>query len=195
VLAVFAKPDPLTGPYFEETIYITPPRATPPALIPALELAVAALGLTHGPIHGEFRCDDERAWPLEVAPRPIGGLCSKALRFAGGMPLEELLLRHAVGEAIDAVEREPCASGVMMIPIERGGVYEGVDGLNEAREAADEVEITAKIGQTIEPLPEGSSYLGFIFARAGSPDEVERRLRRAHSRLQFRISPKLPVMR
>ena len=199
VLAVFEKPDPLDGPFFEETIYLTPPRAPQPALVPAIEKAIRALGLTHGPIHAEARVDGEQAWVLEVAARPIGGLCAKALRFDGGMPLEELLLRHAAGEDVSRLEREPCASGVMMIPIGRefagGGVYEGVEGLDSALEVAgvEEIAITAKIGHTLEPLPEGSSYLGFIFARGKAPEDVERSLRSAHSRLRFQMAAKLPV--
>lgn len=199
VLAVFEKPDPLDGPFFEETIYLTPPRSPQPALVPAVEKAIHALGLTHGPIHAELRVGGGEAWVLEVAARPIGGLCAKALRFNGGMPLEELLLRHAAGEDISRFEREPCASGVMMIPIGRefanSAVYEGLAGLDRAVEipGVEEIAITAKIGQTLEPLPEGSSYLGFIFARGETPENVDRALRSAHARLRFRIAAKLPV--
>lgn len=201
ILAVFKKPDPLNGPFFEETIYLTPPRALQPALVPAIEKAIRALGLTHGPIHAEARVDGERAWVLEVAARPIGGLCAKALRFNGEMPLEELLLRHAAGEDVSPLERESCASGVMMIPIggefAGGAVYEGVEGLDGALEIAgvEEIAITAKIGHTLEPLPEGSSYLGFIFARGNAPEDVERSLRSAHARLRFQMAAKLPVTR
>jgi biotin carboxylase len=199
VLAVFEKPDPLNGPFFEETIYLTPPRAPQPLLIPAIEKAIHAVGLTHGPIHAEVRVDGREAWVLEVAARPIGGLCAKALRFDGGMPLEELLLLHAAGEDVSHLERERCASGVMMIPIRRefvnSAVYEGVEGLEGALEIAgvEEIAITAKIGHTLEPLPEGSSYLGFIFARGKASEDVEGSLRSAHARLRFQIAAKLPV--
>jgi biotin carboxylase len=195
-LAVFGKPDPLNGPFFEETIYLTP-SAMQPAIQQATEKAIRAVGLTHGPIHAEARYDGRDVWVLEVAARPIGGLCAKVLRFDGGMPLEELLLRHAAGEDIAHIQREPCASGVMMIPIGRGGVYEGVEGLDSASEIAgvEEIAITAKIGQTMEPLPEGASYLGFIFARGKAPEDVERSLRNAHARLRFQIAGKLPVIR
>src|SRR6266581_1536449 len=132
-LAVFEKPDPLDGPFFEETIYITPPQAPQSALVAATEKAIRALGLTRGPVHAELRCDGREAWVLEVAARPIGGLCAKALRFRGGMTLEELLLRHAAGEDVSRIEREEGASGVMMIPIDQGGVYEGVEGLAKLR--------------------------------------------------------------
>ena len=134
---------------------------------------------------------------LEVAARPIGGLCARTLRFDGEMPLEELLLRHAAGEDVSAMEREPIAAGVMMIPIERDGIYEGVEGVDAAlvTPGVEDIAITAKIGQALERLPEGSSYLGFIFARAATPDAVEAALRRAHAKLRFQISAKLPVMR
>jgi biotin carboxylase len=196
-LAVFEKPDPLDGPFFEETIYITPPRVTPSTLVADTEKAIRALGLTRGPIHAELRCSAEAAWVLEVAARPIGGLCAKSLRFDGGMPLEELLLRHAVGEDVSRIQRQDVASGVMMIPIDQQGVYEGVEGLERAllTPATEEVEITAKIGQKLEPLPEGASYLGFIFARGATPEEVEQSLRAAHAKLRFQIAATLPVMR
>jgi len=196
VLAVFEKPDPLDGPFFEETIYLTPPRTPQPALISAIEDGIRALGLTHGPIHAELRYDGKQAWVLEVAARPIGGLCAKTLLFGGGMPLEELLLRHAAGEDVSSLEREEDASGVMMIPIERGGVYEGVEGIDDALKTVgvEEIAITAKVGQALEPLPEGSSYLGFIFSRGATPQEVERSLRASHAKLRFQIAPKLPVM-
>ena len=165
-LAVFDKPDPLDGPFFEETIYVTPSRETPAvqeALIAAARNAVRALGLTHGPVHAEMRYNAEGAWMLEVAARPIGGLCAKALRFEGGETLEELIITHALGTRKRSVcpqVSEP--SGVMMIPIPRAGIYQDVAGVEDA---GAEVIITAKQGQKLVPLPEGASYLGFIFAR------------------------------
>jgi len=196
-LAVFEKPDPLDGPFFEETIYITPPRFNPSPLIAATESAIHALGLTHGPIHAELRYDGRTAAVLEVAARPIGGLCSSALRFENGIPLEELLLRHAAGEDVSHLQLDPAASGVMMIPIAREGVYEGVDNLQAARKIPGvvDIEITAKLGHALEPLPEGCTYLGFIFARGGSPAEVEQSLKAAHAALRFHIAPTLQVMR
>jgi biotin carboxylase len=196
-LAVFEKPDPLDGPFFEETIYLTPPRTDSSELIAATETAIRALGLTYGPIHAELRYDGHTAWVLEVAARPIGGLCAKTLRFTGGMSLEELLLRHAVGEDISRAALEPGASGVMMIPIDRAGVFEGVEGVDAARQVpgVTSIEITAKPGHALEPLPEGSTYLGFIFARAENPEQVDLALRAAHAKLQFQIAPVLPVMR
>jgi biotin carboxylase len=200
VLAIFDKPDDLEGPFFEETIYVTPSResaAAQQSMREAVERAVRALGLYHGPFHAELRFNDCGVWMLEVAARPIGGLCSKALRFGAGMPLEELVLRHAIGEDIAALQLADDASGVMMIPIPRGGVYEDVAGVDDARavEGVDDAIITAKVGQMLTPLPEGASYLGFIFARGGDPAEVERALRRAHGELRFRIATALPLSR
>ena len=196
VLAVFDKPDPMDGPYFEETIYVTPSRLDRQACLEATGKAVAAVGLWHGPLHAEMRLNDLGVWMLEMAARPIGGLCARALRFDGGMPLEELILRHAWGEDISRLEREPQAAGVMMIPIPRAGILEGVDNLDAAWNTAgiESVEITAKLGERLVPLPEGSSYLGFIFARAETPEAVEQALREAHQKLRFSILGALPVM-
>lgn len=205
VLAIFDKPDPLDGPFFEETIYVTPSRASASdqgELVKCAERAVEALGLAHGPVHMEMRLNEEGAWMLDVAARPIGGLCAGALRFrtTGVSPipigLEELILRHAAGEDIRGYEREPQASGVMMIPIPQAGLYEGVDGVSEASEveAVDRIEITAKLQQKLVPLPEGASYLGFIFAQADTPQQVEDALRTAHAKLRFHISTAIPVM-
>lgn len=200
VLAIFDKPDPMDGPYFEETIYVTPsrlPQATQEAIVECTERAVAAVGLRHGPLHAELRINDQGAWLLETAARPIGGLCARALRFGESrMPLEELILRHALGEPVEEAPREPEASGVMMIPIPRAGVYEGVEGVEEAAgtPGVTGLEITAKVKQKLVPLPEGASYLGFIFARAEKPEQVEAALRQAHSQLRFHISAHLPVV-
>jgi hypothetical protein len=202
VLALFDKPDPLNGPFFEETIYVTPsslPADGQQAIVEAVTRASAAIGLAHGPIHAECRVNEGGVFVLEVAARPIGGLCARALRFEGdGSPysLEELLLRHALGESPDHWHREPSAAGVMMIPIPRRGVFRGVAGLDAARlvDGVEDIRITAKDDQVLVPLPEGASYLGFIFARAGSPAAVDRALRAAHARLQFAIDPEVLVV-
>jgi hypothetical protein len=220
-LAVFDKPDPLEGPFFEETIYVTPSRETAAVqqeLLATAENAVAALGLCQGPVHAELRYNSEGAWILEVAARPIGGLCARALRFAPAaakrratrrsqaasrdaspalqaarpseMSLEELILRHALGEDVASARLAGPASGVMMIPIPRAGVYESAGGMDRAL-AVDHIEdvvITAKGGQQLVPLPEGASYLGFIFARANTPAQVESALRASHANLEFRIA-------
>jgi D-alanine-D-alanine ligase-like ATP-grasp enzyme len=204
VLAIFDKPDPLEGPYFEETIYVTPSRLNMAELREVERCArdaARALGLTHGPVHAEFRVNEEGVWPLEVAPRPIGGLCARALRFVApdkvGEPvgLEELLLRHAVGLPGGDWAREAKASGVMMIPVPKSGVLERVDGVDTARRVAGitEVEITARVHDFIAAWPEGSSYLGFLFARGAGPEVVERSLRAAHAELKFTIADRLAV--
>jgi hypothetical protein len=160
-----------------------------------------ALGLTQGPLHAEFRLNEQGVWPLEAAPRPIGGLCGRALRFGdpnGGdlIGLEELLLRHAVNllEPGDW-SREAMASGVMMIPVPRSGVLEAVDGEKQALGVAgiSELQITARLHDYVAAWPEGSSYLGFLFARAETPRAVETALRLAHSKLGFRIAQRLAV--
>lgn len=203
VLAVFDKPDPLEGPYFEESIYVTPSRlsqAQQQSLEASLLSAVRALGLTHGPVHGEFRINDDGVWPIEIAARPIGGLCAGALRFVvpgelEKIGLEELLLRHALEMGGGDAPRESAASGVMMIPVPQSGILETVDGQEEARATTGVtgVEITARIHDYIAAWPEGSSYLGFLFASAEEPDEVENALREAHSKLRFVLTPRLPV--
>ncbi|MDQ6759110.1 MAG: ATP-grasp domain-containing protein [Acidobacteriota bacterium] len=193
VIALFDKPDPLNGPFFEETLYVTPSRTDPGTqknICLTAEKAVAALGLTHGPIHAEMRVNDSGVWMLEVAARPIGGLCARVLP---GLP--ELILQHAVSDPWSS-QLLPHAAGVMMLPIPRGGVYQSVQGVDAAKQIAgiDDVVITVKEGQRLVPLPEGNSYLGFIFAMANGPEEVEAALRASHSRLSFEISTALHVM-
>ena len=192
VLALFDKPDPLDGPFFEETIYVTPsrlPGATQARIAAVSRDACAALGLTEGPIHAELRVNEQGPWVLEVAARSIGGLCSQTLRFGTGVSLEELILCHALGRPLDSLEREQRAAGVMMIPIPRAGRLRAVTGRDEATavDGIEEVAVTMHPGQTVVPLPEGWQYLGFIFARADTPVAVERALREAHARLRFDI--------
>jgi biotin carboxylase len=203
-LALFDKPDPLDGPFFEETIYITPSRAgeeTQREIQAAAQAAVDALGLTDGPVHAEMRVNSQGVWMLEAAARPIGGLCARVLRFdslaARELSLEEILLLHAIGEDVSAAALAPGAHGVMMIPIAASGIFEGIDGLEQARRVPKitEVEITAKEGQKLEALPEGASYLGFIFARAFQPEDAEQALRQAHECLRPRIVRALPVVK
>lgn len=199
VLAIFDKPDPLEGPFFEETIYVTPSRLSPEQqkeITRAAAEAARALGLIHGPIHAEFRANENGVWPLEIAPRPIGGLCARALRFGPDLiSLEELLVRHALQMPDSNLERETAASGVMMIPVAATGALERIEGLEIAAMTpnVESIEITARLHDTIVAWPEGSSYPGFIFARAESPVEVERALREAHAKLRFVVTPELPV--
>jgi biotin carboxylase len=201
VLALFDKPDPLDGPFFEETIYVTPSRLPADAQTAIGELtawAARALGLKEGPVHAELRVNEGGPWLIEIAARSIGGLCSRTLRFGTGLSLEELILRHALGIEIESLERAPSPSGrvpgpagVMMIPIPQAGVLEAVRG-QEAAKAVDgieEITMTTHVGQELVPLPEGSRYLGFIFARGETTEGVEAALREAHRRLEFVIGP------
>ena len=208
-LAICDKPDPLDGPFFEETIYRTPsvaPAEVQQRMSEAVSAGIAAVGLHHGPVHVECRVSGGTVYVLEVAARPIGGLCSRALRFrsedreaSGGtdtiVSLEEVLLRHALGEDVSRYMREEAASGVMMIPIPKRGVYRRVAGLDEARGVAgiEDIRITAKPDTILVPLPEGKSYLGFIFARAAAPSAVDQALRNAHARLHFAIDREVVV--
>lgn len=199
VLALFDKPDPLEGPYFEESIYVTPSHLPDPVqeqISTCAAKCVRALGLTEGPVHAEFRVNDQGPWVLEVAPRPIGGLCSRVLRFGPHrIFLEELLIRKVLRLPSADLQREPDAAGVMMIPVPRSGILEEVQGTGRALAVTGvcEIQITARLHDFITAWPEGSSYLGFIFARAKTPERVEAALREAHGALRFTITPRLPV--
>jgi biotin carboxylase len=195
-LALFDKPDPLDGPFFEETIYVTPsrqPADTQTAIAACTAQAARALGLTDGPVHAELRINEQGPWLIEIAGRSIGGLCAQTLRFAqsADVSLEELILRQAVGLKSEPMERESQSGGVMMIPIPGAGLLRGVTGLEAAKAVTgiDEVQITAKSNYLLTPLPEGESYLGFIFARGDSPVQVEAALRAAHACLHFDVQP------
>lgn len=200
VLALFDKPDPLDGPFFEETIYVTPsrlPEATQAAIAACTAQAAQALGLRHGPVHAELRVNEAGPWMVEMAGRSIGGLCSQILHFGlEDISLEELILRQAVGLDLGDLAREPLARGVMMIPIPGAGILKEVSGVEAAAAipGVESVEITARLNQPLVPLPEGESYLGFIFARGEDPATVEATLRQAHQQLHFRIVEMLPVL-
>ncbi len=199
VLALFDKPDPLDGPFFEETIYVTPsrlPEETQQAISRCVAVAAASLGLREGPVHAELRVNEAGPWMLEIAGRSIGGLCSTILEFGTGMCLEELILRHALGEEVAGIERDSHAAGVMMIPIPGAGILKAVHGVEEAEATPliTGVEITAKLNHQLTPLPEGASYLGFIFARGDTPAAVEKAIRKAHSHLRFEIRREIPVL-
>jgi biotin carboxylase len=193
VLAVFDKPDPLDGPFFEETIYVTPSRQ-PPAILSEIETAAAgaaeALGLCEGPVHAELRVGpDAGVTILELAARSIGGLCARALRFGAGVSLEEVIIRHALGIGLDGLTRESQASGVMMLPIRSAGVLDHVFGQERALaiEGVVGLEISIPPGRPVVPLPEGDRYLGFIFARGPTPHAVEAALRHAEACLDVRL--------
>ena len=195
VLAIFDKPDPLEGPFFEETIYVTPSREsaeTQQAIVAATKQAITALGLSHGPIHAEMRVNARGVNILEIAARPIGGLCARALRFQNDLTLEDLVVLHAIGRPFpDPVLARP-AMGVMMIPVPRAGIFQSAR--LPANSAADEIIITAKQGQKLIPLPEGASYPGFIFASGPDAATVELSLRSAHDGIEFEILTALDVV-
>jgi biotin carboxylase len=193
VLAVFDKPDPLDGPYFEETLFITPsrlPDATQQELAVAVQRACVAAGVRDGVVHAEARINEAGVWLLEIAPRGIGGLCGGILSATLGMGSAEIVLRHALGLPLPTRMNEG-AAGVMMIPTPISGIFQGVEGLGAARDVPHitGIEITTQPGQLVAPPPEGASYLGFIFCRADTPAESERALRAAHAALQIRIQP------
>lgn len=198
--AIFDKPDPLVGPFFEETIYTTPSRLNDErqlAIAETVRAGATALGLLHGPVHAEMRVTrDGRIYLLEIAARPIGGLCSRVLRFDEGRSLEEVLIRHALAQDITHVARESEGAAVMMIPIPRRGVFRGVSGEDAARAVpgVTDVRITAKPDQLLEQLPEAGSYLGFIFARGASAAGAEASVRAAHAKLQFEIAREIGVL-
>jgi biotin carboxylase len=195
VLALFDKPDPLDGPFFEETLYITPsrlPSSVQQGIATCTAQAARAIGLQEGPVHAELRVNDQGAWLIEMAARSIGGLCSRTLRFGTGLSLEELILLHATGADVSAYTRERHAAGVMMLPISYGGILIGIHGQDDAKQVPgiEELAITIPLGQEVVPLPEGAQYLGFLFARADTPEQVETALRDAHRCLRFTIDPK-----
>jgi biotin carboxylase len=202
-IAIFDKPDPLDGPFFEESIYVTPSQTNigiQDQITLAVLRAVQALGLYHGPIHAECRVNSHGPHMLEVAARPIGGLCARTLRFerlGERIGYEDVLLLHAAGLPTAEWRREHLASAVMMIPIPRSGIFRRVDGVEAAGAVpyVDEIQITAKPDQQLLALPEGASYLGFIFARAATARDAEGALREAHARLRLTIDPLIPVER
>ena len=194
VLAIFDKPDPMAGPFFEETIYVTPsrlPGETQNKIIEAVERAAGAIGLRDGPVHAELRVNEGGVWVLDVASRTIGGKCSGALEFGGGLALEDLILSKALGTEPPSMARAGAASGVMMIPIPGRGILRGVDGMEAALAApgVTGIDISIHTGGLVVPLPEGNRYLGFIFAKGERPEEVEAALRLAYAQLKFRLDP------
>jgi len=192
VLAIFDKPDPLDGPFFEETIYVTPsrlPDAAQAAIAECAQAAVTALDLREGPIHAELRWNKDGAWLIELAARPIGGRCSAALKFGDGVTLEELIVRHALGMPLPSLEREARPSGVMMLPVPHSGTLRAIRGQTEAARVPgiDAVQVTVAPGQTLVAWPEGSRYVGFIFAHGDTPELAEAALRAAHQQIELVI--------
>jgi biotin carboxylase len=193
VLALFDKPDPLIGPFFEETIYITPTRYSDDVqvqIISTVQSACRNLGLTHGPVHAEVRLEDDEVFLIDLAGRSIGGLCARTLSFGSGLSLEEIILTHAVGDDINQLNRESLAAGVMMIPIPAAGIFQKVSGVDKAENISgiESVSIIPTSGDEVIPLPDGNEYLGFIFGKGKNPQTVEESLREAHDQLDFEIT-------
>ena len=193
LLTVFDKPEPMEGPFFEETYYTMPSRHAPQLLIDlqhSIQAACEAYGLREGPVHAECRFNDRGVWVLEVAARTIGGLCGRLLRFGTGYSLEELVLAHAMGKNL-SFEINRQGGGVLMIPIPKAGILKRVEGILAAQRIPyiESVEIQIREGHELVPLPEGSSYLGFIFARAPTAAQAETALRAAHACLNIVVAP------
>ena len=199
VIAVFDKPDPLTGPFFEETLYVTPSRlegTTLRAVVDTVRAAVAALGLRYGPVHAEVRVAGDLPVLIEVAARSIGGLCSQVIRLlcddapAAERSLEEVILRQACALPLGTARPVDGASGVLMLPIPHAGVLRAVTGVDRASRVAGITGVTVSIpaGESVTPLPEGDRYLGFVFARGSAPVAVEAALREAQSLLRVDIA-------
>jgi biotin carboxylase len=200
VLAVFDKPDPLEGPFFEETLYVTPSRLGATdlrAVTTTAQTATRALNLSEGPVHAELRVRGGRAWVIEVAARSIGGLCSRTLEFGTGMSLEYLILAHALGRPVSSLRRTHGAAGVLMLPIATGGILAEVAGRERALQVPGIVgiELTIAPGRRLVPLPEGNRYLGFVFARGDRPEQVEASLRAALAELDVRLERERPLRR
>lgn len=194
ILAVFDKPDPLDGPYFEETYYIAPSRLGAETLSRIrcrIGEGCAAYGLREGPIHAECRVNEEGVWLLEIAARTIGGMCARLLTFGTGQSLEALVLAHATGQPLASVKEQQEGVGVLMIPTPEAGILRRVEGIMAAESIPfiEEISILVRPGYQLVPWPEGSSYFGFIFARAPTPEQAEAALRQAHACLNIVVAP------
>ncbi|MFQ5585000.1 MAG: ATP-grasp domain-containing protein [Calditrichia bacterium] len=192
LLTIFDKPDPLEGPYFTETIYVTPsrlPAQQQEEIVETTKAVCRSLGLSSGPVHAELRLNEKGAWIIEIAARSIGGLCSRALRFTGNISLEEIILRHSLGMDISRIEREEAAAGVMMMPVPKSGILKKVSGINNAKNVpgVEDIVVTTAPQQEIAPLPFGNRYLGFIFARGDSSEFVEGSIREAFVKIKIEM--------
>jgi len=195
MLALFDKPDPLDGPFFEETYYIMPsrhPAAVQRQVTACVQTACRALGLQTGPVHAEVRIGGQGCVIMEVASRTIGGECARLLGAATGHSLEALVIAQATGQAV-AYSEPDGAAGVLMMPIQRAGILRRIEGIRAARSVPgiEDISIGIREGYELVPLPEGGSYLGFMFARAASPQAVESALRTAWAELDVVVAPLL----
>jgi len=192
VTAVFDKPGMPDGPTFEETLLVSPSRLAERTLAAAVRTAADAarsLGLSTGPVHAELRICDRGPAMLELAPRSIGGLCSRALRFAGGVSLEEIVLANALGRPVPAGGGPAASCGIYMLPVARPGILRAVEGKADALAVSGVTGLTITIppGQRVRPLPDGDRYLGFVYAEADTPADVEEALTAAVARLRVVI--------
>ena len=186
VLAIIDKPVPLEGPFFEETMFVSPSRLSDDVqtrVIAVVRSAIDAIGLRTGPIHAEVRIGRDGAVSIiEIAARSIGGLCGRSLSFGLlAEPLESIVIRSALGLTKEFAPPSKPATGVMMLPIPADGVLSEVSNIDLALEidGIDDVELTVVPGRTVRPLPEGDRYLGFVFASGLTPSDVERSLAKA----------------
>jgi len=193
LLTLFDKPEPLTGPYFEETYYLTPsrlPAAGQRQLVAEVARCCRAYGLEQGPVHAEARIARSGPVLLELAARTIGGQCGRLIEFSLQQKLEELVIRGMCGLPFE-IQARGDAAGVLMIPITASGILQRVEGLTAAMqtEYVRDVEIHISPGYELVPLPEGASYLGFIFAQAPDFDLTYAALKSAHEKLNFVTRP------
>lgn len=190
-LALFEKPEPLDGPFFAETVYVTPPDlelAQQQEFSRQVELLCREAGWLNGPVHAEARVEPGRVTMLEIAPRTIGGLCSRLLIPLLGRSLESLVLDQALGR-FEPLETASGAAGVYMIPVPHPGLFESVEGLEQAQNipGITGITITASVDEPLEPLPEGNKYVGFVFAAADDATKVKSALAQAQGCLQVRL--------
>lgn len=193
LLAIFDKPEPLIGPYFEETYYLTPSQLAHVeqlALIEEVSRCCEAYGLTQGPIHAEARITENGIFLIELAARTIGGQCGQLIEFSLQQKLEEIVIQGLCGEKPNLPKSRLCA-GVLMIPVKKSGILKRVEGLTAAMQInfVVDIEIHIQVGYALIPLPEGSSYLGFIFAQAPTFEETFDALKKAHQMLNFVTHP------
>ncbi len=191
-ITIFDKPEPLIGPFFEETIYVTPSRLEADLqakILQRVQQACDAYGLTTGAVHAECRIDERDIWILEVASRTIGGDCARMLDNKN-FSIEELAISLAIDAPIKA-ELPDQARGVMMIPIKEKGLLKRVEGLLAARDVPhiDQVEMIIPPGHEMIPLPEGNQYSGYIFASGQTPEQVTAAIKQAYAKLKFVTAP------
>lgn len=193
-LAVFEKPDPLEGPYFEEGIYVTPIRRDEKIRSLLVEAAIRgsrALGIETGPCHCELRLSGELPYILEIAARPIGGFCSQVFADLMGFDLHDLVLQNAVGlPVMPPPIADGVALGVMMLPVPGRGNLARVSGVDRALDIDGimSVKIHVEAGSRILPYPEQSCYIGTVLATGSSADEVVARLKSAAKAVSFELT-------